>query len=123
MATTEKLSPQDITVEEWMAAIERAGLTPKHGELLRYLYGLPEQTMTAAAVAEAMGWKSWTVTNRQYGEIAKRVVSALERSLELEYWIFGILYNAGKDANGQTRLRMRQNFATAVGRFLAGAPA
>jgi hypothetical protein len=117
-----KTNPADITVEEWVAAIERSGLTSKQEDLLRYLHGLPEHTMTAAAAARAMGWKSWSVTNRQYGEIAKRIGGALGRRLEVEYWIFGIFYNAGKDEEGHTRLRMRQHFATAVGRLLAGSP-
>ena len=110
--------PAVIDSSAWLRALEAARLTDRQIELLRFWYQCPGHTMTAPSVAEAMGWKSWTVANRQFGEIAKRLMGALGHPLTQQYWIFEIAQLVGKDRSDHHQLQMRPYFSDAVGRFL-----
>lgn len=55
-------------------------LPVKHRALLIAHYDAPEHTLTAAQLARAVGYPSFSAVNLQYGTLAKRMCGLLGRS-------------------------------------------
>ena len=68
------------TASDYRAAISevlRAGVSHRQSELLRAHLWAPRHSASVAELAEAVGYGSWRIVNRQYGNLAHRIAAEL----------------------------------------------
>jgi hypothetical protein len=65
--------------EEYVTAFRKMldVLTDKHRAMLKAHYHAPNQTMTATELAKAAGYRDYSATNLQYGNVGKRLYEEL----------------------------------------------
>lgn len=64
------------TASDYRAAISevlKAGVSQRQSELLRAHLWAPRHSASVAELAEAVGYGSWRIVNRQYGILAHRI--------------------------------------------------
>jgi len=82
MPTPESFNPP--SVERYVAALKAVNLTDYRKQMLQIHYDAPQRTITATKLAEAMGFKRYTDSNRMYGGLASQIGKALDYSPEPE---------------------------------------
>jgi predicted HNH restriction endonuclease len=102
-----------ISVSRYRAALlaieER--VTDTHRALISAHHAAPAKTTTAAALAVEMGYDSWGGTNLQYGRFA----GLLCEQLGVRYaQHLHVIVDATKEDGGDFKLRLRDNFVTAI---------
>ena len=109
-----KLEPSADAYSYAFAELEPT-LPAKHRAMLRAHYAAPAHTLTAAQIAAAVGYKSYSTVNLQYGTLAKRVCSLLGRSPEY-YVLILVSFEVG-GVHGHLNWRMRPEVARALERL------
>jgi hypothetical protein len=90
-------------------------LPPKHRALLVAHYGAPGHTLTAAQLAAAVGYPSFSAVNLQYGTFAKRLCGLLGRNPEFYVLILATFEEGG--AAGHLNWVMRPEIVAAFERL------
>lgn len=74
-----------ISADEYLFILKNLNLSETDIAMLRAQYNMPERTCTAAALADALGYKNWTMANLFYGKLGHRVAEIIDpRSERLE---------------------------------------
>jgi hypothetical protein len=60
-----------------ISEVLRSGVSHRQAELLRAHLWAPRHSASVAELAEAVGYGSWRVVNRQYGNLAHRIAAEL----------------------------------------------
>ena len=77
--TSETASSAAPSVEQYVAAFrELGGVTDNQSQMLRLHYNAPSRTVTAAQMAEALGFGHYSLANSQYGRLGRLVGDELE---------------------------------------------
>lgn len=90
-------------------------LPAKHRALLLAHYAAPGRTLTAAELAERVGYAGYSSVNLQYGGLAKRVCGLLGHSPEF-YVLILVTFAAG-GTSGHLNWTMRPPVAEALERL------
>jgi hypothetical protein len=109
----------------------RKGLPEKHLAMLREHYNAPDHTITWPDLAEAVGYASYTVVNRQYGRLAHHLAERLgvrgkpiaegdRQTEDRAWWLYVLVDWNGRDENGVTRFQLLPDAVEALGRLGLG---
>jgi hypothetical protein len=63
--------------ERAISAVLEAGVSSRQAELLRAHLWAPRHSASVAELAEVVGYGSWRIVNRQYGNLAHRIGAEL----------------------------------------------
>ena len=99
-------------------------LSPTYIRMLQFHYAQPEKTVTAAAMAEAMGFKSYGAANLHYGKLARLVGNRIgwhpgkEEDDKIKLNVFATF----RQSRGHWHWIMRKELAQAIKRLGLPAP-
>ncbi len=105
------------TADDFSAALDvlEESMKPNQRKLLVAHYRSPNRTSTAAKLAKAVGYKSWSGANLQYGALAKRVGDVLSFHPDPDYEIAVMAtWKRRQSPGGQLKLTLRPQVAKAL---------
>lgn len=108
-----------ITVENYKKALEKMALSDNQVAMLRAHYMAPDRRITMEKLAEAVGFKSYSVSNLNYGKLAHKLCEEMNTEPDdsfkdgRPFWL-SIIAEAWKNKEGKYEFQMWPELAEAM---------